>query len=299
MPLQRHSHLLFCLFLYFTGVGIGLCLQVGFSYFLPFFDKHFAVANMLSTASSGIGYLSIPPLMEFLISQYGWKGAFQIMSAVMAHLCACGLLLRASKREPQKQQSVHSSKISDDRPDKTRRGACVMFLKEVAKNFDLSLFRNVRFIAQSVVNGFLQGAMIATIIYLVPYARSVGVSPLKSSYLMIAYGVGNVIVRLSPVGVIVDKKIISASTLGGVLRFILGLVIIATPFTRTYKQLMTCAVLYGLLQGVGGCMLYVVVARSAGSRDKGPAASAWFLLQNGIGSTIIIYFVGKFCCEFL
>ena len=81
------------------------------------------------------------------------------MSAIMAHLCVCGLLLRAPKREPQQQQSLRSSTISDNRPDKTRRGSCVMFLEEVAKNFDLSLFRNVRFIFQSAVNGFLQGAI--------------------------------------------------------------------------------------------------------------------------------------------
>ena len=191
-PRHMNFHIHFCFHL--TGVGMGLCLQVGFSYFVCFFDKHFTFANMLSAASSGIGYLSIPPAIEFLISQYGWNGAFQIMSAIMAHLCVCGLLLRAPKRETQQQQSLRSSTISDNRPDKTRGGSCVMFLEEVAKNFDLSLFRNVRFIFQSAVNGFLQGAMIASLIYLVPYARSVGVSPLKSSYLMIAYGVATVVV---------------------------------------------------------------------------------------------------------
>ena len=56
---------------------------------------------------------------------------------------------------------------------------------------------------------------------------------------------------------------------------------------------MTFAVLFGALQGVGGCLLFVVVARSAGSRDKGPSAHAWFLLIHGIGSTVVVYLIGK------
>ena len=66
----KTDELSYTFFVHLTGVGMGLCLQVGFSYFVCFFDKHFTFANMLSAASSGIGYLSIPPAIEFLISQY-------------------------------------------------------------------------------------------------------------------------------------------------------------------------------------------------------------------------------------
>ena len=171
---------------------------------------------------------------------------------------------------------------------------CAAFFRDIAKDFDLSLFHNVRFVFQTVLNGFLQGGITTSLIYLVPYSISVGISPTKSSFLMIAYGVATLLIRLSPIGMIVDKNIVSASKLGGVTHLILGLIVISTPLITRFEYLLVFAVLYGLLMAVGGCMLYVIVARSPGSRDKGPTADAWFLLSTGIAVTLIMFLIGKF-----
>ena len=318
------------------------------------------MAHMLNVATVGVGAFTMPPLFEVLFTLYGWRGSFQIFSAIMTNICVCGLLLRPQEvamplqshqnlsRLPEDtfdhktrinnddssvvkdNRGIYSSLLNDNtrtttdiiledrrtniegvlvncgkrsntdgvrlsnNAERTNSDTCATFLRDVAKDFDLSLFHNVRFIFQTVINGFLQGGITAAMIYLVPYSISVGISPTKSSFLMIAYGVTTLLVRLSPIGMIVDKNIVSASRLGGVTHLILGLIVITTPLITRFEYLMVFAVLYGLLMAVGGCMLYVIVARSPGSREKGPAADAWFLVSTGIAVTVIMFLVGTF-----
>ena len=275
---------------------MGICYQPSFSFFIYFFDKYFAVAHMLTAGFAGIGVLSATPFIEYLISCYGWRGALQIIAAIMAHICICGLLLRTPEPEEAKPINVELMKPTDTSLDDqavASANSCFLFLKDVARDFDLSLFRNVRFIFQTVLNGFLEAGYTGTVVYIFPYAVSIGISDKNAPFLLLAFGIAITIVRLSPIGWIFDKKLASTSNVSGVAHLIMGLLIIATPFTRIYEVLMTFAVLFGALQGVGGCLLFVVVARSAGSRDKGPSAHAWFLLIHGIGSTVVVYLVGK------
>ena len=260
---------------------------------MHFFDKHFVLANMLNGAAASVGYLIFPVLMEFLINHYGLKGAFLISSAVMANICVCGLLLPMP--QIQKAKNTPCLKCTEaTTKGQTLKNACVLFLKEVALAFDLSLFRNVQFLFQAIANGVLFGGCFAAPMYLVPVAISVGVSPTQSSFLMMAYGSSMVLVRLSPLGVLVDRNIVSASTLSGAIYLIYGVVIIASPLMRTYRHHMIVAALFGVLPGLGNPLQYVVVARTVGARNKGPAAMSWFTLGNGLGASIIILFVGEF-----
>ena len=254
---------------------------------------------MLNSATVSIGYLIFPVFMELLINSYGWKGAFLILSAFMGNICFCGLLLPKSKSQEPKVKNAPSSESTismlEERAEiQTKTNACMIFLKEVTKAFDLSLFRNVRFLFQAIVNGILFGGCFVGPMYIVPYAVSVRVSATYSSFLMVAYGCTMVLVRLSPVGMIVDKKIVSASTLGGVIFLLYGVLIMITSLMRTYPQLMVVAILNGVFPGLGNPMVYVTAARSVGSKEKGPAAMSWFTLGNGVGASIIILLVGKY-----
>ena len=205
--------------------------QCSFTYFMHFFDKHFVLAHMLNGAAGSVGYLIFPVLMEFLINHYGLKGAFLISSAVMANICVCGLLLPV----PQTQNAKNSpcSKSAEAGTERqTLKNACVVFLREVAMAFDLSLFRNVQFLFQAIANGVLFGGCFAAPMYLVPVAVSNGVTTTQSSFLMMAYGSSMVLVRLSPLGVLVDRNIVSPSTLGGTIYLLYGVVIIGSPLMK-------------------------------------------------------------------
>ncbi|XP_072035525.1 monocarboxylate transporter 12-like [Amphiura filiformis] len=281
------------------GISMGLSYAPAYSCFIPYFDKHAALAYMILTACTGIGFLSVPPLMEFLITHYSWQGALQINSAIMANICVCGALLRPSppntkpinsRKDRMEQKNVEFKILAQT--DSSVKMSCFNFLHDLCADFDLSLFRNVRFIFLAIIAGTFIGAVATNAIYLVPYAISIGISDFKASLLMLFYGVFIVVARLSPIGWIVDKKVISASTLGGISFLILGCMGIFTPFVRTFTHLVVVSAGYGIFQGIGTPMYIIVIAESPGDKEKAKGALAWYIIAYGLGSLISIFIAG-------
>ena len=218
----------------------------------------------------------------------------QITSALMANICVCGVLLKNQPRRSKqfkKSKLKHSLRSLDLQEEDERSNS---FIGEVAKSFDLSIFRNIRFILQGIVNGLLVGGNVTAIVYLVPYAVSVGVPDLQASLLMLVFGISGAAIRLCPVGWIVDKKYISASTLGGLAFLTCGLTIVATSFTTKFTTLAAMSVVYGVSIGIATFLRFVVVTYAAGSKDKAPGAISWVLLSEGVGIFVCILIIGKF-----
>ncbi|XP_072035954.1 monocarboxylate transporter 12-like [Amphiura filiformis] len=281
------------------SLSMGMSYAPAYSCFIPYFDQHAALAYMLSTASTGIGLLAVPPLMEFLITHYSWQGALQINSAIMANICVCGIVLRPSppktipiksRKDRTEQKNVEFKILAQT--DSSVKMSCFNFLHDLCADFDLSLFRNVRFIFQAIIAGFFVGAIATYTIYLVPYAVSIGISDFKASLLMLFYGVFIVVARLSPISWMVDKKVISASTLGGIPFLILGCMVTFTPFVRTFTHLVVVSAGYGIFQGIGFPMSLIVIAESPGDKKKAKGALAWYLIAYGLGCLICIFIAG-------
>ncbi|XP_072036428.1 monocarboxylate transporter 12-like [Amphiura filiformis] len=276
------------IFMPILSFGFGIACQTGCSYFAVFFDKRLALANGLNSVASAVGILSLPPLMEILISYYGWRGALQITSAIMSNICVCGALLRNPPKV--KKLRTISSKSNDTAELDT--SCCNSFFKDIAKSFDLSLFRKLAFVFQGIVTGVLYGGNNTAILYLVPYAVSVGIANMEASYLMFIFGISGLAIRLCPVGWIVDKKFISASTLGGIAFLMCGLNIVITSFTRTFSGLVIVAVVYGVTLGVAAFLRMVMVTYAAGSNEKAPGAIGWMFLGEGVGTLTCILLMG-------
>ena len=277
------------------GLGMGLAYQASCSFYITYFDKRFAFASGLNSSAAGLGMFILPPLIETLIQFYGWRGALQIVAAIMANICVCGSLLRPSNSERLEINNRNAAMKMNERSSLGEANSKQMHrscLTDAVKDFDLSLFYNMRFVFQSCVNGILFLGNYAAIVYFVPYAISIGVSSLKASFLMSVSGICLIIARVSPVGCIVDNKIISASTLGGIAYVLGGLAIMVMPFTSTFEELICVAIAIGLTTGLGGWLLIVVVAYSAGSRDKAPGAIAWLSLHCGIANVLGLLLTG-------
>ena len=272
------------------------------------------MAVSLNAASHGLGALVIPPFLELMIIYYGWRGAFMILSAIMANICVCGLMLRPLPAESDVPQGTvvgpggntqTGEAITDEHvsnPDNRDlpyprhtliKRTCYTFLKNVFKNFNISLFFSVRFLLQVIVSGFLFACIITFIITIVPNAVNIGISPLNASFLMIPFGLGVVIARIAPISYLVDKKFISASTLGGVSYLECGAFILIMPFIKSYVTLMSLTVLCGLTHGIGGGSRLVVVASCAPTKEEAPGALAWFLTFAGIGSVVFMSITGE------
>ncbi|KAI0207984.1 Monocarboxylate transporter 12 [Lamellibrachia satsuma] len=79
------------------GVGSGLLYSPSIVVVNQYFEKKRGVANGISLAGSGIGSITIPPLMVYTLDTYGLEGTLLIMGGITLNLCVCGMLFRPAK----------------------------------------------------------------------------------------------------------------------------------------------------------------------------------------------------------
>lgn len=85
-------------FLYFTftvsGFGLALCLVTSVVIVPYYFEKKQSLATGLSVCGTGIGTFLFPPLVSYLLENYGWRGAFLILAGFFLNIAVFGCLMR-------------------------------------------------------------------------------------------------------------------------------------------------------------------------------------------------------------
>ena len=76
------------------GLGAGLSTTPGIIMTSRYFDKHRALANGICVSGTAAGSMVIPPLMEYLVPMYGFRGSILILGACMLHVCFSAVIYR-------------------------------------------------------------------------------------------------------------------------------------------------------------------------------------------------------------
>uniref|UniRef100_A0A646QDR5 Monocarboxylate transporter 9 n=1 Tax=Hemiscolopendra marginata TaxID=943146 RepID=A0A646QDR5_9MYRI len=79
-------------FLYFSygllgGIGAGLSYTPGVLIVGRYFEKRRGLANGICMSGSALGSIILPPFLNFLLSEYGYRGAILIMCGVVLNVC--------------------------------------------------------------------------------------------------------------------------------------------------------------------------------------------------------------------
>ncbi|XP_022093428.1 uncharacterized protein LOC110980781 [Acanthaster planci] len=82
-----------------NGVGLGIVLNASLVAVAQKFNQRYRMANALTYSGCGMGKMAAPPLVQFLLDSYGWRGALLIISAMMANTIALTLLFRPTPLE--------------------------------------------------------------------------------------------------------------------------------------------------------------------------------------------------------
>lgn len=98
-----------------AAIGVSLIGFVPHATFLPrWFSRRRGLAIGLAMAGVGVGMLTIPPFMQHLISQYGWRHAYKILAIIVLFVIPINLFFQ--RRDPA-QVGLHPDniKINSDR----------------------------------------------------------------------------------------------------------------------------------------------------------------------------------------
>ncbi|XP_072048425.1 monocarboxylate transporter 12-like [Amphiura filiformis] len=283
----------------FTGFGLGIALLAVQGVIVFNFDKQIGIANGLTNAGVGIGLFAIPPLVQLLIENFGWRGGTLILSAIYANISACGSILKPTESEIQmrKRHKHHkdSSKtdktdlgyVEDSKGQNTKRSTRTF--SKFKKSFDFSLFStNPNFIGLFVCGLFTGIGYTSVIIYIAPKAVDEGMSKLNASYIMSIIGICQVLGRILA-GVIVDRQhTLKSSIICGITTALSGATTFLYPIGNSFAFLASASVLFGVSSGFFNC-LHLLVGKEYVGVNQASGAFAWFQVAWALGSFAGIY----------
>ncbi|XP_022103445.1 monocarboxylate transporter 13-like, partial [Acanthaster planci] len=82
-----------------SAFGISMVFVSAMQALALYFHKRYSFAVGIALAGISCGQLAYPPLITYLIDQYGWKGSILITAAINLHIVAAGALMRPVTRK--------------------------------------------------------------------------------------------------------------------------------------------------------------------------------------------------------
>ncbi|MBN3276333.1 MOT2 protein, partial [Polyodon spathula] len=155
------------------GFGLAFNLQPSLTIIGKYFLKRRPIANGLAMAGSPVFLCALAPLNQFLFDNFGWRGSFFILGAMLLNCCVAGALFRPVgapleqiQKETDKVVSLLAGKEQQEKQD-----CC----QKINKFIDLSLFKHRGFLIYLVGNIIMFFGFFAPIVFLAPYAKHLGI----------------------------------------------------------------------------------------------------------------------------
>ncbi|XP_038048199.1 monocarboxylate transporter 11-like [Patiria miniata] len=273
----------FSVFVILWGVGVAMGYGPPIVEMLLYFPTNPALPIGIVGTGAGVGMMLCPPLAEFLIDIYGWRGAMLLFAALNANICVLGALIKpaSSTYTALDGGSRESTRQSDGC---TLWRCCTFILKRICEVLALDvLWFEPKFAMQALVS-FLVGVMYsAWMIFLVPHAIARGINSQMASFLSTAGGVGTIVGRVLQ-GLLLHTGWVTALQFYTFLAFIDLVAFVLDPIiSANYPGLVCVAFANGL--GIPTmAVLFLQVAQQVLSKD---------LSVQGWGTLLVFFAFGE------
>uniref|UniRef100_A0A3B4FRK9 Monocarboxylate transporter 12-B-like n=1 Tax=Pundamilia nyererei TaxID=303518 RepID=A0A3B4FRK9_9CICH len=235
------------LYSFSAGLGFALSYTPAIAMVGKYFSERKALAYGIALSGSGIGTFLLAPAVQLLIEYYSWRGALLILGAFVSNLCVCGALMR-----PLEPRGINPSS----------RGQCFCF--ESREEFGFLLIPSFLILSMSFL--FMAYGCSPPIVYLVPYALSLGVQPQHAALLMSVFGVCGIVGNIT-FGWITDRGCVRRFRMLSytVAMAMEGLCCMFMPFLSSFSLLVPFSILYGYFDGAYVALIPVVTSDTVGS----------------------------------
>ncbi|XP_030634239.1 monocarboxylate transporter 2-like [Chanos chanos] len=173
------------------GFGLSFNLQPSLTIIGTYFEQRRPLANGLAMAGSPVFLSTLAPLNQFLFNNFGWRGSFFILGAMLLNCCVAGSLMRpvdgglhGNKRTRSSGALKETSAADDGLMNGQARREKDSCMDVVNRFLDLSLFKHRGFLIYLVGNVILFFGIFAPIVFLTPYAKQQGVDEYSAAFLL-------------------------------------------------------------------------------------------------------------------
>nr|XP_053641724.1 uncharacterized protein LOC128695230 isoform X2 [Cherax quadricarinatus] len=77
-----------------TGLGAGLTTTPGILIVSLYFEKRRTFASAICVSGNALGGFFLPPLVDYLLTTYGFRGTLMLIGAMQLHICVASMLYR-------------------------------------------------------------------------------------------------------------------------------------------------------------------------------------------------------------
>ena len=277
-----------------------------------YFDKHYTIANSIVYTGSSIALVIFAPLTQLLMDTYGWRGTLLILGSISSHIALCGALLKVSvtdesavrkcssrtyqrlkdhedkKKEFEFKHSSRASQMLQGDKYEKKEYEFKHYLGELVKEiFDPEMFGQPLFLACLATEFAIQYSWIGWVVYIVPYARSVGLSPYYAATISTAGGVGSLTgtIAIAFIQKVTDNLVyvtVSTLTIG-------GCALLIYPFSDKLHILLIISFVFGMTINV---ILIAVMVVGKSLKDDMSHVVAWIFFASSLGRLSAGFFTG-------
>ena len=164
-----------------SGCGLGLAYIPAVSSVGKTFNKYRSLALGIAISGNGIGAFLFPPMIQFFLQEYCWRGTMLLAGAVCLNVCVCGGFL--GTQQEQSPNNTTEKKTNETSENQNQ--------KDKLSEMNLHVFRNTIFVILCLNNFFFYFGLSVVHVHLWAYASSVGFTEYQGAMLFSALGIAN------------------------------------------------------------------------------------------------------------
>ncbi|XP_078594298.1 uncharacterized protein LOC144872061 [Branchiostoma floridae x Branchiostoma japonicum] len=277
---------------FLTGFGYSLSLTTTMATIGRYFTTHRLRANSFASIGGSFASFAFPPLFQYLMDEYTWRGALVLIGGIVLQVAAFGALVRpillksdvTTNKTPGKVQesSGQSSKLSENITNvhltAEKHSLTKIIVDKIGSVIDIRLLTEPRFLLFCVAVFLFGFGRFVPNIYIVPRARAFGVEEYPSAFLLSILAIGDIIGR-ALVGLLPEWPRFRRADQYAMNIFLMGVVTLFAPLAKTYVTMAVYSACYGLL--MGGCvpLLYSAIAEIGGANRMSSALGIIMFLR--------------------
>lgn len=266
-----------------SGFGYGLCSITCVTQLALYFSTYAALANAIGLSGSTVFGVISPYLGQYLMDEYGWRGAVLVLGGISLNASAFGALLHPIQ-VTREESAFELQPLRESRPKRNRT------VSSFLRKYWLGLW--------FLFNNFLVGfSMYLPNVYIVPFALEMHLGETQSVILLSVISVGDFVGRFFS-GLIMSKINFFKEHilhLGCFCIWLMSIVQLVPALTSNFWALLFYCLLYGC--SFGGLTVISVTAVAAYTHPKiTPTVFSCFFASGGAALLISGVLSGKKTC---